>query len=156
MNNFHTSALTRLRLISYWKGNFPFIRFISWPTWYTYIFLFTSTIFGLFISTCFGPTGPSSGESNSLFHEQLLAPFPRSLICRAWPLVLDWVTGCEAHARCLLYNCSLSVCFLAYRNFISWFILYLTALFLVFCDLVLLPFTLMQIYFVISCCCHLL
>jgi len=44
-----------------------------------------------------------------------------------------------AHTKCLLYNCSFSVCFLAYRNFISSFILYLMALLVVFYDLMLLP-----------------
>jgi len=34
--------------------------FISFPTLYTYIFLF---LYLQFFSTCFGPTGPSSGES---------------------------------------------------------------------------------------------
>ena len=36
-----------------------------------------------FFSTCFGPAGPSSGESNVYLHVQPLAPFLQSLMCRA-------------------------------------------------------------------------
>ena len=50
-----------------------------------------------FFSTCFGPAGPSSGESNVYLHVQPLAPFPQSLMCRAWPLVLD--SNTNGHAR---------------------------------------------------------
>jgi len=44
-----------------------------------------------------------------------------------------------AHSRYILYNCALSFWFLMYRNFISWFVLCLIALFSVPWALVLIP-----------------
>jgi len=62
----------------------PFKFFISFPTWYTFIFFFYIYNFSLHVS-------------DQLVHHQenqmiiytcsLCAPFPQSLMCRAWPLV---------------------------------------------------------------------
>ena len=30
-------------------------------------------------------------------------------------------SNCEAHSKCAIYNCSLGICFLLYKNFSSWF-----------------------------------
>ena len=56
------------------------LRFISFSNLLHFYFPFLHL---QFFSTCFGPAGPSSGESNVLLHRQPLAPFPRSLMCRS-------------------------------------------------------------------------
>ena len=62
--------------------------FASFPTWYTFIF-FLRLQFLQFFSTCFGPAGPSSGESNytcSIWHLSLIRCY---LVRGRW----CWVTG---------------------------------------------------------------
>jgi hypothetical protein len=64
--------------------------FVSFPTWYTFIFLFTFTIFLLQFCLYMFRTGRSIIRRIKL-HVQHLAPFPHSLLSRVWPLVLtEW------------------------------------------------------------------
>jgi hypothetical protein len=53
------------------------------------IFLYIYNPGFLSISTCFGPIGPSSGESNALIAQAASGTAPSVVVCLAWPLVLD-------------------------------------------------------------------
>ena len=73
------------------------IRFISLPTWYTFIFLFTFTIFSYNFLYMFRTDW--SIIRRIKLHVQPLAPLPRSLLSRAWPLVLTDSVSTNGHAR---------------------------------------------------------